>query len=236
MIIAFDLEPELVLIPEGDFLMGCETGRDNERPLHRVWVEAFEIAVTTVTNREYLRFMESAGHRRPPHLDDPAFSHPDQPVVAVSWYDARAYCEWLTRRTGRFYRLPTEGKWEKAARGGLEGKLYPWGDEFPEATRHYERGWKTDRPDPVGRHQSNGYGLYNMADNVHEWCLDYYDPEYYRYSPERNPGGPSSGSRRSSRGGSWRHQIKITRCAARSSLPPDHCYADYGFRIVRQIE
>lgn len=229
-----DVEPRLVRIPEGEFWMGCETGRANERPLHRVWVDAFEMAVTTVTNAAYRRFLQNTGYRPPPLLDDPVFNHPEQPVVAVNWYDAAAYCEWLTRITGKLYRLPTEAEWEKAARGGLEGKLYPWGDDFPEESKHYERGWQTDRPDAVGIHEPNGYGLYNMADNVHEWCLDYYEADYYAYSPERNPRGPSRGTRRSSRGGAWRHQIKISRCAARSSLPPDHCYADYGFRVIRK--
>ena len=227
-----ELEPRMVLILEGDFLMGSEQGGENERPVHPVWLDAFEIAVTTVTNREYLCFIGETGRRPPPYISDPVFSHPEQPVVAVSWYDALAYCEELSRKTAKNYRLPSESQWEKAARGGMEGKLYPWGDEFPSGTRHYERGWKTDRPDPVGQHEPNGFGLYNMADNVHEWCLDYYDSEYYSCSPARNPQGPSQGTRRSSRGGSWRHQIKITRCAARSSIPPDHCYADYGFRVA----
>lgn len=225
----------MILIPEGEFLMGSEQGRDNEKPVHRVWVDAFEISLTSVTNREYRRFAGQTSHERPRYIDDPLFNHPDQPVVAVNWYDAVAYCEWMSAQTARQYRLPTEAEWEKASRGGLVGKLYPWGDEFPEETDHYERGWKTDRPDPVGLHKPNAFGLYNMADNVHEWCLDYYDPEYYSYSPHRSPRGPSHGSRRSSRGGSWRHHLKITRCAARSSIPPDHCYADYGFRVVRCV-
>ena len=231
-----ELEPEMVLVQEGDFLMGSEKGRENEKPVHRVWLDAFRIAVTSVTNREYLSFIAGTGAKQPSCIDDPVFDHPEQPVVAVSWHDAVAYCKWLSRKTGRHYRLPTEAEWEKAARGGLEAKLYPWGDQFPKGTNHYERGWKTDRPDPVARHEPNALGLYNMADNVHEWCLDYYDPEYYSYSPNRCPQGPSQGTRRSSRGGSWRHHIKITRCAARSSIPPDHCYADYGFRLVRRAD
>ena len=225
----------MVLIPEGHFLMGSEGGQNNEKPVHRVWVGAFEMAVTPVTNREYLRFVSQTAHP-PRYIDDPRFDHPDQPVVAVSWYDAISYCERMSVESGRQYRLPTEAEREKAARGGLERKLYPWGDEFPPETDHYERGWKTDRPNPVGRFKPNAFGLHNMADNVHEWCLDYYDPDYYSYSPGQSPQGPSQGTRRSSRGGSWRHQIKITRCAARSSIPPDHCYADYGFRLVCDVE
>ena len=83
--------------------------------------------------------------------------------------------------------------------------------------------------------EPNGFGLYNMSEGVHEWCSDYFDYHYYRYAPEKNPQGPASGQRRASRGGSWRHRIKFSRCAARSSLPPDFKYADYGFRIALTI-
>jgi formylglycine-generating enzyme required for sulfatase activity len=120
-------------------------------------------------------------------------------------------------------------EWECAARGGLEGKRYPWGDELPEyATR------SLSGPNPVGRRAPNGYGLHDMCENIHEWCSDWYAADYYSVSPDRNPQGPSAGSRRASRGGSWRHQITVSRCAARSSIPPEFQYADYGFRIVAQ--
>jgi formylglycine-generating enzyme len=85
----------------------------------------------------------------------------------------------------------------------------------------------------VGIYPPSAFGFYNLGDNVHEWCLDWYDPGYYGYSPDRNPRGPAKGSRRASRGGSWRHHIKVTRTAARSSIPPDFKYADYGFRVAR---
>ncbi len=219
-------------IPDGWFRMGCETGRDDERPAHRVCVDAFELAACQVTNREYAGFLAATAHRKPLHWDDPAFHHPDQPVVAVSWHDAVAYCAWLGKMNGRRYRLPTEAEWERACRGGLEGKLYSWGDEPPESLPDYARRW-TNGPEPAGRYTPNGYGLYDMGDNVHEWCADWYDAGYYARSPERNPQGPPSGSRRASRGGSWRHHIKVARCAARSSIPPEFQYADYGFRVAR---
>jgi len=156
-------------------------------------------------------------------------------VTAVSWFEAIRYCEWLSATTGRKFRLPTEAEWERAARGGREGELYPWGDAAPQALPGYaERSaayWRTG-PEPVGRGDPNGYGLYNMCDNVHEWCSDWYSPGYYALSPERNPRGPETGERRSSRGGSWRHHIKVSRCAARSSIPPQFQYADYGFRVA----
>lgn len=229
------IEPEVVAIPAGYLLMGCETGRDDEKPVRRIWVSAFEVARYAVTNAEYARFLDETGRERPPTWNDPRFNDPRQPVVAVSWFDAAAYAEWLSAQTGRVYRLPTEAEWEKAARGGLEGKLYSWGDEPPESLPDYAARWRDDRPEPVGLYRPNGFGLYNMGDNVHEWCLDWYDAGFYRMMPERDPCGPSRGARRASRGGSWRHKIKISRCAARSSIDPSFKYTDYGFRLVRCI-
>ncbi len=226
------VEPEMVRIPEGWFWMGCKTGRDDEKPVHRVWVDAFELAAYQVTNADYACFLAATKHPPPPYWDDPNFNHPQQPVVAPSWFDAVAYCDWLSKMTGRHYCLPTEAEWERAARGGVEGKLYPCGDAPPESLPDYATRWTTG-PEPVGLYLPNAYGLYNMCDNVHEWCVDSYDPGYYSCSPDRNPQGPDEGPRRASRGGSWRHQIKVARCAARSSIPPEFKYADYGFRAAR---
>ena len=225
-------EPLMRRIPEGWFGMGDDDGRDDERPAHRVWVDAFELAAFQVTNAEYARFLAATGHAKPLLWDDANFNLADQPVVAVSWFDASEYCAWLERVTQRRYRLPTEAEWERAARGGVEGQLYPWGDAPPESLPDYALRWQTG-PEPVGRSAANPYGLFNMGDNVHEWCSDWYDANYYARSPERNPPGPASGTRRASRGGSWRHHIKVTRSAARSSIPPEFKYADYGFRVAR---
>ncbi len=227
------LEPVLVRIPAGSFLMGCETGQENERPVHRVWVSEFELAATQVTNREFARYLEATAAPAPLHWKDPQFMHPEQPVVAVSWFEAGGYCEWLTRRTGRHYRLPSEAEWERAARGGREGALYPWGDEPPQDRPGYAERWLRG-PEPVGRQAPNDFGLYGICDNVHEWCSDWFDAGYYAAAPERDPRGPQTGSRRSSRGGSWRHHVKVSRCAARSSIPPHFQYADYGFRVARE--
>jgi len=227
-----DAEPEMVRIPEGWFWMGCDTGRDDERPAHLVWVDAFELAACQVTNAEFARFLQATKHPKPLHSDDPNFNHPEQPMVAASWFDAVAYCEWLSRLSGQRYRLPSEAEWERAARGGCEGKLYPWGDAPPDSLPDYASRWRAG-PEPVRRYPPNAYGLYNICDNVHEWCADWYDPRYYASSPERNPQGPAEGGRRASRGGSWRHQIKVARCAARSSILPEFKYADYGLRVAR---
>jgi len=190
---------EFVDLPGGWFAMGSDDGQDNERPVHRVWVDPFAIAIYPVTNAQL------------------------QPLVSVSWNDAMRYCD----ATGGV-RLPTEAEWEFAARGGLGQKQYPWGDDTPlDATRLLAG------PDRVDARAPNGYGLYGFCENVHEWCADWYAADYYAISPDRNQRGPATGTRRVSRGGSWRYRVKVTRCAARSSLPPDLRYADYGFRVVR---
>jgi len=224
--------PDMAPIPEGPFLMGSEEGQENERPVHRVWLDRFGIGKFPVTNREYGIFVEAAHAPAPPFWTDAIFSGPDRPVVGISWDDATAYCNWLSRLVGRKFRLPTEAEWERAARGGREGCLYPWGDEPPWERPYTGCDPKTGGPQRVGLNEPNDFGLYDMSEGVHEWCSDYYDPRYYRYSPERNPPGPSSGQRRASRGGSWRHRVKFSRCAARSSLPPAFRYADYGFRLA----
>ena len=226
------IEPVMVRVPEGWFWMGCEIGRDDEKPVHRVWLDAFELAAYQVTNEEYACFLAAMRYPAPPCWDHPAFNHPRMPVVAVSWHEAVTYCEWLSRKTGQPYRLPTEAEWERAARGGAESLLYPWGDAPPEQVPNYAGRWRSG-PEPVGLYPPNAYGLYNLGDNVHEWCLDWYDAAYYACSPERNPQGPDTGSRRASRGGAWRHHVKVTRTAARSSIPPEFKYADYGFRVAR---
>lgn len=231
------LEPACVPIPEGYFQMGCETGRDDERPVHRVWTDAFEMAVFQVRNRDWAAFVEVTAQAAPVEWSNPDFSEPEQPVVAVNWGEAEQYCRWLSHVSGRNYRLPTEAEWEKAAKGGREDALYPWGDEQPQAHGEYVRRWSgsVSGPLPVGQGAPNPFGLYDICENVHEWCSDWYSPDFYPGSPERNPTGPPSGARRASRGGAWRHHIKVSRCAARSSIPPAFEYADYGFRVVRDV-
>jgi formylglycine-generating enzyme len=232
----------MIQIPAGWFLMGSDAGQDNERPVHRVWVDAFALGACQVTNAEYGEFLAATHHRKPLHWGDPNFSDPMQPVVAPSWFDAVSYCEWLSGLRQRRFRLPTEAEWEYAARGGLEQRQFPWGDELAESLANYATRWKTG-PEPVGRAERNGYGLCDIGANVHEWCADWFDAEYYGVSPERNPQGPaesasrngakhSAPARRASRGGSWRHFNKVSRCAARSSIPAEFQYADYGFRVA----
>jgi formylglycine-generating enzyme required for sulfatase activity len=213
-------QSDLVEIPGGEFLMGQDDGRDEERPAHRVRVNAFRICRHQVTNAEYRAFCRATAREHHHELGGP-----DHPVTSVNWFDAVAYCHWA------HVRLPTEAEWEFAARGGFEQRIYPWGDELPEvAADRWQHG-----PEPVMLGKPNGYGLFDMCQNVHEWCSDWYDPTYYAVTPVENPKGPEHGKRRSSRGGAWRHHIKVSRCAARSSIPPEFRYADYGFRVTADV-
>jgi sulfatase modifying factor 1 len=227
-------EPIMVRIPGGWFWMGCEIGRDDEKPPHRVWVDPFDIAAYQVTNEDYACFLVAMNYPQPSCWNDPNFNHPKMPVVAISWHEALNYCEWLSRVTSQRYRLPSEAEWECAARGGTEHSLYSWGDASPELLPDYARRWKSG-PEPVGLYPPSTFGLYNLGDNVHEWCGDWYDACYYSRSPDRNPQGPTNTGRRASRGGSWRHHIKVARTAARSSIPPEFQYTDYGFRVARSL-
>lgn len=222
----------------GVFLLGDDSGRGDEQPVHEVTVEPFDIAECPVTVAEYEAFLLATNHCVPRGWGDPLFDKPDLPVCGVNWFDAIDYGQWLSELTGRRYHLPTEAQREFAARGGLSQQAYPWGETPLPLEGVYERGLAGDSvggPIPVRSDRSagvNGFGLWHMADNVHEWCADYYDRKYYQDSPSHEPRGPLSGDRRAARGGSWRHDVKYSRCAARSSLAPEKRFVDFGFRLA----
>lgn len=190
----------MVLIPAGEFEMGSNDGEDDEKPVHTVYLDAFYMDKHEVTNEQYKKFMDATKYKAPRYWYLPNFCAPNHPVVGISWDDANEYCRWAGKR------LPTEAQWEKAARGGLGGRKYPWGDEITHNNANY---WGTGGKDkwehtsPVGSFAPNGHGLYDMAGNVWEWCADWYDGNYYVNSSKLNPMGPSSGSSRVLRGASW---------------------------------
>ena len=239
----------MALISAGEFEMGdaFSEGESWELPVHTVYLDAFYMDKYEVTNAQYQKFMDATGHRAPRHWNDPDHNALDQPVVGVTWDDAAAYAEWAGKR------LPTEAEWEKAARGGLIGKRYPWGDEAPDAGDIYRANYnpadneKSGDYDagkraadgyeynaPVGSFAPNGYGLYDMAGNVWEWCADWYDSSYYATSPFNNPLGPDYGTNRVMRGGSWLNGLYSLRVATRTSDPPTHTSHSLGFRCVSQ--
>lgn len=189
----------MVLIPAGEFEMGDSIGDgwNRERPVHTVYVDAFYMDTYEVTNAEYAAFLNAKGKHTEAgrtwfdiNSSDARIDlvggtyrteagYEDHPVVDVSWYGAMAYAQWAGKR------LPTEAEWEKAARGGLAGKRYPSGDTIDATKANYDR--NIGDTTPVGQYAPNGYGLYGMAGNVREWCLDAYDSGFYRNSPRRNP-------------------------------------------------
>ncbi len=236
------IRPQMRDLPGGAFLMGDAAGRGDERPVHEVFVSPFALGVFPVSVAEYRVFLQQTDHPQPVEWGQPRFDRPDLPACGVSWDDAVAYADWLAAQAGVNYHLPSEAQREYAARGGLAQLAYPWGDEPPPLVGVYERGlggpitggpMALGTPPPGMADGANGFGLYHMADNVHEWCADFYDPRFYAASPRDNPRGPLTPTdRRAARGGSWRHEIKFSRCAARSSLAPQKRFADFGFRLA----
>ena len=224
-------QPVLVELAGGEFLMGSDGHRPDERPAHAVRLRPFRAAERPVTNREYRLFVEATTAAAPRFWDEPDFSAPEQPVVGVSWLDAIAYAEWLSREIEIALRLPSEAEREFAARGGREGASWPWGDADPAALEALAAVAAIRAPHEPRDACRNAYGLYCLAENVHEWCADWYDRGYYARARADDPKGPPNGERRASRGGSWRHRVAFTRVSARSSLDPSFRYNDYGFRL-----
>ena len=222
--------PDLVFVRGGRFEMGSERGRPDEAPVHEVQLDSFGLGRTPVTNAEYAACVAAGRVAEPPVWKDAPFSRDDQPAVGVSWFQANAYCGWLSEGTGAAWRLPTEAEWERAVRGGLRGAPTAWGDSLPE---NEVPAGPLAGPWPVGQGRPNGLGLLDAGTIVHEWCADWYDASYYAVSPVNRPTGPDAGVRRSSRGGSWRHRVRWSPPSARSSLPPEFHYTDYGFRVLR---
>lgn len=224
-------------LPGGEFVMGADQRKD-ELPVRRVRVRPFAAALVPVTNLEFARFLAETGFEPSRFWGDERFASPECPVIGVSWFAAVAYCQWLSEVLGRPCRLPTEAEREYAARGDVPDVLYPWGDEPWSEGVHAHGSRGGDRPHPVGTSEPNAFGLYHMADNVHEWCSDWYasyEPPSHPDEVLEDPRGPEEGIRRASRGGSWRHGVKVTRISARSSLAPEREYNDYGMRVYAEI-
>lgn len=192
----------MVLVPAGEFTMGSNDVGDVAKPIHRVHLDAFYMDKYEVTVGQYAKFLEETRTDAPPDWNIlNKLPHQKRPVVNVSWQDANTYCRWAGRR------LPTEAEWEKAARGTDE-RTYPWGNDPPNQRRanYGKRDWKNHAAlVPTGSLEDgqSPYGIYDLAGNVWEWTADWYDANYYKRSPDRNPKGPETGERKVLRGGSW---------------------------------
>jgi formylglycine-generating enzyme required for sulfatase activity len=228
----------MVLIPAGPFQMGSNQPMEN--PIHTVTLNSFWMDVYEVTNARYAECV--AAKKCQPPASNQLFStrsdyytngqYANYPVLYVSWDDANAYCTW------RGARLPTEAEWEKAARGGLEGKLYPWGDTAPVCTPGAINGAQfggctVQDTVTVGSFKPNRYGVYDMAGNVWEWANDWSDENYYSSSSGNNPIGPPSGNQKVLRGGSWGLTAGSMRVTYRTSAVPTLSYFNVGFRCAR---
>jgi len=224
----------MVLIPQGEFLMGkgTDTGADFS-PMHSVSVDSFYMDIYPVTNAEYLLFCQDTGHRLPEFWGTDVFksgeNFPHHPVIGVSWFDARKYAKWAGKR------LPTEAEWEYAARGGLEQQEFPNGESewlLPQRRNKAGEPWQNQIV-PVGAYAANAFGLFDMGGNVWEWCADKYQHDYYAHSPHDNPLGPSKETHRVIRGGSWHSGSMCKKVYYRKGLPGSWADFAVGFRCVR---
>ncbi len=255
---------EMVLIPAGEFTMGSDDryGEHGEGPAHEVFLSAFSIDRYEVTNAQYSAFLNKRGNRVEGGVNwlnlsgskielregqfVPLQGYESHPVVRVTWYGAKAYAEW------RGCRLPTEAEWERAVRGGFEGRTYYWGEDIDPAMANY--GQDTESTTPVGSYCPNGYNLYDMTGNVWEWCNDWYERNYYEKGTEqnpegteqnpegteKNPTGSEKGYARIVRGGGWSGPVhvyaKYLRCSFRYFLRPESSNIYLGFRCAKNAK
>jgi len=259
---------DYVYVPAGAFKMGDNfgDGEARERPVHVVELDAFYIAKYEMTNGEWKKFFNDPGYDDPkvwpggrvvPKDQNPYWNDgqnhgggtPDTdnyPALSVNWDSAVAYCNWLSAKTGKKYRLPTEAEWERAARG-VDQRRYPWGNKIDPSFANYINADRSNTIAPVGfyaggkhgqvqtHNNASPYGAYDMAGNLLEWCSDWYGRDYYSVSPRKNPKGPGEGSYRVLRGGMFVAEAFDLRSYARSAAWPSfQGYRQVGFRAVRE--
>jgi len=259
---------DFVLVPAGRFKMGDNfgDGESRERPVHTVELDTFYIGKYEVTNGDWKRFLFDPGYDDPrfwpgglvmPKTQIPYWTQPQNhggatpdsdgyPILGVNWDAATAYCRWLSAKTGKTYRLPTEAEWEKAARG-TDQRRFPWGNTIDHSYANFVGAQKFDTAQLVGyydgsmhgdfqtRSGASPYGAMDMAGNVMEWCQDWYSRSYYLESPKKNPAGPKTGAYRVLRGGSFFFEGQDLRTYARSGAWPSfQAFRMVGFRPVRE--
>jgi formylglycine-generating enzyme required for sulfatase activity len=244
----------MVFVEGGTFQMGSDDSEadDNEKPVHSVTLSDFSIGKYEVTNAQFCAFLNEKGNREERGAEwinlDGSYGkekcrisirgnrfvvergYDDHPVIYVSWYGARAFCNWLKEKTGKNYQLPTEAQWEFAARGGNKSRGYTYaGTDELDALGWYSNN-SVGGTHKVGQKGPNELGIYDMSGNVIEWCEDWYGD--YNGNAERNPAGPPSGSYRVYRGGSWNIDARYCRVTYRRGVYPEDRYLSLGFRVT----
>jgi sulfatase modifying factor 1 len=250
--------PDMVLVEGGTFIMGNDTGSADERTVHKVTVNSFYLGKYEVTYAEFKKFVDATGyltdseqpdtfrlkHNLPPRAinngtwnrtmrgDTIQLIDSIKPVGNISWNDAITYCQWLSKMTGKKFRLPTEAEWEYAAKGGAlsKGFKYAGGNNLDEVAWYLENAGS--KVHIGGQKMANELGLYDMAGNVREWCFDWYGDTYYKTSPAEDPTGPERGKNRVVRGGSWGSEAGRMRPSYRNEEFPYNCALDFGFRLA----
>jgi formylglycine-generating enzyme required for sulfatase activity/predicted MPP superfamily phosphohydrolase len=246
-------EYPMLKVEAGEFTRGANE-YNREKPIRQIYLDEFMMGKYPVTNEEFKAFVDDAGYNNeeywtkegwkwkeeekisvPGYWYDGKWNRPNFPVVGVSWYEAAAYAGWLSQKTGKDYRLPTEAQWEKAARG-TDGREYPWGNDFDKNKCNSDE-CGLDRTSPVGifTKGESPYGCLDMAGNVWEWCSDWYNEDYYKKSPAKNPPGPPDGSDRVLRGGCWVIDARCCRAAVRAGIHPADRVGGVGFRLLRSL-
>jgi formylglycine-generating enzyme required for sulfatase activity len=256
---------EMVFVKGGTFTMGCTGEQsdceDDEKPVHPVTVSDFNIGKYEVTVTQFKSFIDATGYKTDAEKGDGSYiwngtewkkqsgvnwkcdvqgnlrpqSEYNHPVIHVSWNDATEYCKWLSGKTGKKYRLPTEAEWEYAARGGSAGSptRYAGSNTINEVAWYADNSGK--KTHPVGQKKSNELGIYDMTGNVWECCSDWYGKDFYGSSPKNNPQGNSSGAYRVLRGGGWYYDPQYCRVSNRNISIPDFRSSNYGFRLVLSL-
>jgi len=261
---------DYLLVPAGEFSMGdhFNEGHSDEIPVHKVYLDAYYIGKYKVTNKEYSKFIHAGGYDESSYWSGESLGqfgtepelwnikehfggglpgNDNYPVVGISWFEAQAYCRWLSQKTGNIYRLPTEAEWEKAARG-LEPRRYAWGDEIDSSYSNYDSGQNREQMGltPVGYYNGSDrsgfktsdnvspYGAYDMTGNTFEWCSDWYGRAYYATAASRNPLGPATGSSRVLRSAGYIDSAYYQRAASRHKRGAHLKNHATGFRCVRE--
>lgn len=234
----------MVLIPAGEFTMGSSSGNDNEKPPHKVHLDAYYIDKYEVTNEQFAKFLNEWGRDTNEYGKKMFYEHPwgikvaasrfvvgtegyeKHPAFFVTWYGANQYAKWAGKR------LPTEAEWEKACRAGTTTKYYSGNDTTTLGNYVWYSINSGGKTHPMGEKKSNAWSIYDMAGNVGEWCSDWYKEDYYKSSPSKNPAGPNSGNHRVFRGGGWGLSAEFYRSAYRYRFAPDFRYGFVGFRCA----